>query len=48
MWCWRKTEISWCDRVKNEVIYGGKERREEGRREGRLAELVTSCLGKVL
>lgn len=44
MWCWRKTEISWCDCVKNEVLYGGKERREEGR----LAELVTSFLGKVL
>jgi hypothetical protein len=27
MWCWRRMEISWTDRVKNEVLHRVKEER---------------------
>jgi hypothetical protein len=27
MWCWRRMEISWTDRVRNEVLHGVKEER---------------------
>ena len=51
MWCWRRMEISWTDRVRNEeVLHRVKEKRNivyavKGRKEGRTTGLVTACVG---
>jgi hypothetical protein len=46
MWSWKMMEIAWTDRVKNEeVLHGVKEYPTDNKKEGRLTELITSCLG---
>jgi hypothetical protein len=48
MWCWRRMEISWTDRVRNEeVLHNVKEERNilHTIKDGRLTGLVTSCIG---
>jgi hypothetical protein len=47
VWCWRRMEISWTDRVRNEeVLHRVKEERNIlHTKEERLTGLVTSCLG---
>jgi hypothetical protein len=47
MWCWRRMEISWTDRVRNEeVLQRVKEKRNilHTIKEERLTGLVTSCV----
>jgi hypothetical protein len=48
MWCWRKMEESWTDRVGNEeVLHSVKEKRMSymHKTEERLIGLFTSCIG---
>ena len=49
MWCWRRTEIIWTDRVRNEEVL--HKRQEEGnilyRISRRLTRLVTFGVGTV-
>jgi len=47
MWCWRRMEkISWTDRVRNEILHRGKERRNILHTIKRtVILLVTSCVG---
>jgi len=50
MWCWRRMEVSWTERVNNEEVLHRVE--EEGNilhtvKEGRLMGLLTLCIGIV-
>jgi hypothetical protein len=47
MWCWRRMEISWTERVKNEVLRKVKEERKllhTIKRRKSITGLATSCI----
>ena len=47
IWYWGRMEISWTDRVRNEVLNGAKEERNivYTTKRARLTGMVTSCVG---